>query len=255
LIIVSTLPCPLTGLSPFRDEVEYSFDGGGLSSVTIEAPSNEQTTVNMVLTFTAEVYEISTLYMHPFVITPTPDSAVTPADFHHFDEYNMYDDQYNDVEDIVHTSSQWQVKNTDGSWSDYTAATYDKRVYRCAYTLWIEPYKDKAQFSAEALNVEIDTDATEATVVNSTEGGVWRQTAVVYSREYTIDPSKIVTYDTVTATVPLNPVYGAPVYGSYPEWSIAEENVWLQSLSWEKQNPDGSFSWVEAFESNPPLFE
>ena len=115
----------------------------------------------------------------------------------------------------MHTSSQWQVKNTDGSWSDYTAATYDKGVYRCAYTLWIEPYKDKAQFSAETLNVEIDTDATEATVVNSTEGGVWRQTAVVYSREYTIDPSKIVIYDTVTATVPLNPVYGAPVYGSY----------------------------------------
>ncbi|MBQ1974671.1 MAG: hypothetical protein II224_02565, partial [Ruminococcus sp.] len=116
-------------------------------------------------------------------------------------------------------------------------------IYRCAYTVWIEPYKDKAQFTEDFLNVEVDIDMTQATVVSSTVDGEWRQTVVVYSREYEIDPSKIVTYDTVTATVALNPTYGAPIYGSYPEWSIAEDNVWLQSLSWEKQNPDGSFSW------------
>lgn len=130
-----------------------------------------------------------------------------------------------------------------------SAATYETGVYRCAYTLWIEPYRDKAQFAGDTLNIEIDADATQAAVVNSTEGE-WRQTVVVYSREYVIDPSKVVTYDAVTATVALNPVCGAPVYGSFPEWSIAEEGVYLQSLSWEKKNPDGSFSWVEDYEEN-----
>ena len=162
---------------------------------------------------------------------------------------------YDNVEDIVHTSSQWQVKNSDGSWSDYTASTYDKGIYRCAYTVWIETYKDKAQFTEDFLNVEVDIDMTQATVMSSTVDGEWRQTVVVYSREYEIDPSKIVTYDTVTATVALNPTYGAPIYGSYPEWSIAEDNVWLQSLSWEKQNPDGSFSWVEDFEESATFEE
>ena len=163
--------------------------------------------------------------------------------------------KHDNVEDIVHTSSQWQVKNSDGSWSDYTASTYDKGIYRCAYTVWIEPYKDKAQFTEDFLNVEVDIDMTQATVMSSTVDGEWRQTVVVYSREYEIDPSKIVTYDTVTATVALNPTYGAPIYGSYPEWSIAEDNVWLQSLSWEKQNPDGSFSWVEDFEESATFEE
>lgn len=57
--------------------------------------------------------------------------------------------KHDNVEDIVHTSSQWQVKNSDGSWSDYTASTYDKGIYRCAYTVWIETYKDKAQFTED----------------------------------------------------------------------------------------------------------
>ena len=68
--------------------------------------------------------------------------------------------KHDNVEDIVHTSSQWQKKNSDGSWSDYTASTYDKGIYRCAYTVWIEPYKDKAQFTEDVLNVEVDMDAT-----------------------------------------------------------------------------------------------
>lgn len=233
----------------FSDEADYWFDGGSVSGAVIDALSDDKTTVQMVLTLTPDSREIGTLYMHPFVITPTLGGAVTPADFHHFDEYNMYDDYYNNVEDIVHASSQWQVQNSDGSWSDYSAATYETGVYRCAYTLWIEPYRDKAQFAGDTLNIEIDADATQAAVVNSTEGE-WRQTVVVYSREYVIDPSKVVTYDTVTATVALNPVCGAPVYGSFPEWSIAEEGVYLQSLSWEKKNPDGSFSWVEGYEEN-----
>ena len=92
--------------------------------------------------------------------------------------------KHDNVEDIVHTSSQWQVKNSDDSWSDYTVSTYDKGIYRCAYTVWIEPYKDKAQFTEDFLNVEVDIDMTQATVMSSTVDGEWRQTVVVYSREY-----------------------------------------------------------------------